>query len=313
MEGMGGQEQSFNAAIVDNGVITSESSSSSDASSSDSHSSSSTLLLTPNYQTMSDTRIRIYGIGFAKGSMVFDYLMEAGWKNYMKDARPRVKKISKLGRERCFEISSSARIEDGFVKDLAEYGGRIGFRVKVLNAVPYMPFRCASPPRHQASWVVCTHNVATLRGNEELVMLMCHQREVDILCLQETKRTLDMMSWHVKGYSVIESRPKCIRAGEHGMALLVKHELRPLVLYPPTTNTIWIVLKGVKHQMVICNAYVPTRNVPGRKRVRVLSEVVKRVQYRVDHHPDDHLVVMGALSQYHLVHTLSSRMIRRVS
>ena len=290
---MGGQEQSFNAAIVDNGVITSESSSSSDASSSDSHSSSSTLLLTPNCQTMSDARIRIYGIGFAKGSMVFDYLMEAGWKNYMKDARPRVKKISKLGRERCFEISSSARIEDGFVKDLAEYGGRIGFRVKVLSAVPYMPFRCASPPRHQASWVVCTHNVATLRGNEELVMLMCHQREVDILCLQETKRTLDMMSWHVKGYSVIESRPKCIRAGEHGMALLVKHELRPLVLYPPTTNTIWIVLKGVKHQMVICNAYVPTRNVPGRKRVRVLSEVVTRVQYRVDHHPDDHLVVMG--------------------
>lgn len=289
---MEGQEPSLYAAIVDNSDSSSESSSSGD-SSSDSHSSSSTLLLTPNCQSTSDIRLRIYGVGFAKGSMVFDYLMEAGWKDYMKDARPRIKKISKLGRERCFEITSSGRIEDGFVRELEEYGGRIGFRVKVLSAVPYMPFRCPSPPRYRASWVMCTHNVATLRGNEELVVLMCHQSEVDILCLQETKRTLSMMCWCVKGYTVIESRPKCIRAGEHGMALLVKRELRPLVLYPPTTNTMWIVLKGIEHQMVICNAYVPTRNVPERKRIRVLSEVVKRVQYRVDHHPDDHLVVMG--------------------
>ena len=86
---------------------------------------------------------------------------------------------------------------------------------------------------------------------------------VNVLALQETKRTLGSKMWKVPGCVVFEHQPKKLEKGNLGIATIVKRDMFPESL-KITENMIWIRCGRGEKKLVICNVYIPTVNADGK-------------------------------------------------
>ena len=236
------------------------------------------------------TCLRIFGIGYLRGWMVYDLLLEAGWDVEV-EGKPKVRRLQLIGRDRCFEVSSVQSMREEVLERLESLGRRHGFRVVRWTPRPSKPWRRVECEVPRCVWMFGTCNVCTARNGVELIERVCVEKGLDVCCVQETRRKRWMDAWVSDVFVVVESRPGVLGGGVRGMATLVKRELQPQVLSKPTHNEIWLSVKNGRRKMVVGNVYVPTRNVPSRG--RVLRSVVKRVKYLCERHPEDDLVVMG--------------------
>ena len=86
---------------------------------------------------------------------------------------------------------------------------------------------------------------------------------VNVLVLQETKRTLGSKMWKVPGCVVLEHRPKKLEKGNLGIATIVRRDMFEESLQI-TENMIWIGCGRGEKKLVICNVYIPTVKADGR-------------------------------------------------
>ena len=89
---------------------------------------------------------------------------------------------------------------------------------------------------------------------------------VNVLALQETKRTLDSKMWKVPGCVVFEHRPKKLEKGNVGIATIVRRDMFPESL-EITEIRMWIRCGRGEKKLVMCNVYIPTVKADGTKKV----------------------------------------------
>ena len=138
---------------------------------------------------------------------------------------------------------------------------------------------------------VATHNGRTAKGKKKDIVSYMDKVDVNVLALQETKRTLGSEMWKVPGCVVFEHRPKKLEKGNLGIATIVRRDMFPESL-KITENMIWIRCGRGQKKLVICNVYIPTGNVSEKRK-----EVIADLKHSIAHYAGDgknvNLVVMG--------------------
>ena len=76
------------------------------------------------------------------------------------------------------------------------------------------------------NWKIATYNVGTLNDKRIQLIGFLTKENVDVLGIQETRRTTDMESIHIPNYEVYESKPEKIDRGNLGIALFVHNNLK---------------------------------------------------------------------------------------
>ena len=74
---------------------------------------------------------------------------------------------------------------------------------------------------------VATHNGRTAKGRKKDIVSYMDEVGVNVLALQETKRTLGSKMWKVPGCVVFEHRPKKLEKGNLGIATMVRRDKFP--------------------------------------------------------------------------------------
>ena len=120
---------------------------------------------------------------------------------------------------------------------------------------------------------VATHNGRTAKGKMDVIESYMDEVGVNVLALQETKRTLGRKMWKVPGCVVFEHRPKQLEKGNLGLATIVRRDMFPESLQI-TENMIWIRCGRGEKKLVICNVYIPTMNADGKEEELVESNLV---------------------------------------
>ena len=118
---------------------------------------------------------------------------------------------------------------------------------------------------------VATHNVGTAKGKKKDIVSYMDEVGVNVLALQETKRTLGSKMWKVPGCVVFEHRPKKLEKGNLGIATIVRRDMFPESL-KITEIRMWIRCGRGEKKLVICNVYIPTGNV-SEKREEVIADL----------------------------------------
>ena len=74
---------------------------------------------------------------------------------------------------------------------------------------------------------MATHNGRTAKGKMEDIVSYMDKVGVNVLVLQETKRTLGSKMWKVPGCVVWEHQPKKVEKGKVGIATIVRRDMFP--------------------------------------------------------------------------------------
>ena len=117
---------------------------------------------------------------------------------------------------------------------------------------------------------VATHNGRTAKGKMEDIVSYMDKVGVNVLVLQETKRTLGSKMWKVPGCVVFEHRPKKLEKGNLGIATIVRRDMFPESL-EITEIRMWI-RYGKDEKLMICNVYIPTVKAEGTTKKKELVE-----------------------------------------
>ena len=118
---------------------------------------------------------------------------------------------------------------------------------------------------------MATHNVGTAKGRKKYIVSYMDKVNLNVLTLQETKRTLGSEMWKVPGCVVFEHRPKKLEKGNLGIATIVRRDMFPESL-KITEIRMWIRCGRGEKKLVICNVYIPTGNV-AKKREEVIADL----------------------------------------
>ena len=110
---------------------------------------------------------------------------------------------------------------------------------------------------------MATHNVSTVKGKEPEIVSYMDKVGVNVLALQETRRTLSSKMWKVPGCVVFEHQPKKLWKVNVGLATIVRRDMFSEVL-EITENMIWIRCGRDEKKLVICNVYIPTVKANGK-------------------------------------------------
>ena len=244
-----------------------------------------------NVNPSTQQHIRLYGISHYTLSMVYQLVNQAVAKvPHIASDRFVVTKLQKQDRLTVFKLTGPNVINEQFITQLRTIGTKVGMRIQVMNTVQKRPIR-PGKRIHHSSWNIATLNINSLNSKIIMLLSFIQQNDLDFIALQETQRTTKSKMLTIPRYSVIESTPDKLEKGVRGMALLVKTILKPTLLENPTSNFIWVQFKYINNRIVVCNVYVPAHNAPGRK--PVLEKLAKKILYRIKHHPQDSLIILG--------------------
>ena len=118
---------------------------------------------------------------------------------------------------------------------------------------------------------VATHNVGTVKGRKSEIESYMDKVDVNVLALQETKRTLGNKMWKVPGCVVFEHQPKKLEKGNLGIATIVRRDMFPESL-EITEIRMWIRCGRGEKKLVMCNLYIPMVKVDGTTKKKELVE-----------------------------------------
>ena len=207
----------------------------------------------------------------------------------VKDARVSV--LRKIGQERFFKVTGSGIIDAKLVTPLSLLGNQMGFKVRVMFQNPRRPKGKKFQFDRRLVYGFATHNVGTAKKKKIEILNYMNEVDVNVLALQETKRTFRDGTWKVPDCTVFEYRPKKLSKGNLGIATIVKRDMFPEVL-EITENMIWIRCGRGEKKLVICNVYIPTANADGKQEV-VKAELKRRIKHYAGDGKSVNLLVMG--------------------
>ena len=116
---------------------------------------------------------------------------------FRKSDKFRVERIQKINQEKCFKVTDKNGngrkvTHKGFVQYLGQLGSEHHFRVKVLRTNPPPSIGKKLNFDSRRKWKIATYNVGTLNDKRIQLMDFLSEENVDVLGLQETRRTADM-------------------------------------------------------------------------------------------------------------------------
>ena len=117
---------------------------------------------------------------------------------------------------------------------------------------------------------VATHNGRTAKGKMDDIVSYMDKVGVNVLALQETKRTLGSEMWKVPGCVVFEHQPKKLEKGKVGIATIVRRDMFEEAL-EITEIRMWI-RYGKDEKLMVCNMYIPTVKADGTTKKKELVE-----------------------------------------
>ena len=164
--------------------------------------------------------------------------------------------------------------------DPGQSGNQMGFRVGVMFQNPRRPRGPKGPKGKKIQfdrrlvYGVATHNGRTAKGRKSVIESYMDEVGVNVLALQETKRTLGSEMWKVPGCVVFEHRPKKVEKGNLGIATIVRRDMFEEAL-EITEIRMWIRCGTGEKKLVMCNVYIPTVIANGKKEELIEWKLVR--------------------------------------
>ena len=118
---------------------------------------------------------------------------------------------------------------------------------------------------------VATHNCRTAKGRKSVIESYMAEVGVNVLALQETKRTLSSKMWKVPGCVVFEHQPKKLEKGKVGIATIVRRDKFEESL-KITEIRMWIRCGRGEKKLMICYVYISTVKADGTTKKKELVE-----------------------------------------
>ena len=118
---------------------------------------------------------------------------------------------------------------------------------------------------------VATRNGRTAKGRKPEIESHMDEVGVNVLALQETKRTLGSKMWKVPGCVVFEHQPNKLEKGKVGIATIVRRDMFEEAL-EITEIRMWIRCGRGEKKLVMCNVYIPTVKADGTTKKKELVE-----------------------------------------
>ena len=118
---------------------------------------------------------------------------------------------------------------------------------------------------------VATHNCRTAKGRKSVIESYMAEVDVNVLALQETKRTLGSEMWKVPGCVVFEHQPKKLEKGKVGIATIVRRDKFEELL-KITEIRMWIRCGRGEKKLMICYVYISTVKAEGTTKKKELVE-----------------------------------------
>lgn len=150
--------------------------------------------------------LRIYGLPEGDVKLVYKILhrlIEAcDLGSIVKNVRVSV--LRKIGQERFFKVTGSGIIDAKLVTPLSLLGNQMGFKVRVMFQNPRRPKGKKFQFDRRLVYGFATHNVGTAKKKKIEILNYMNEVDVNVLALQETKRTFRDGTWKVPDCVVFE-------------------------------------------------------------------------------------------------------------
>ena len=245
----------------------------------------------------SGAHLRVYGKNLTMKDL-YTYLNQAKMKCnfFRKSDNFRVERMQKINQEKCFKVTDkngngSEVTQKVFVRSLGQLGKKYHFRVKVFRSNPHPNMGKELKFDSRRKWKIATYNVGTLNDKRTQLIGFLSEENVDVLGIQETRRTTDMESIHIPNYEVYESKPEKIDRGNLGIALFVHKNLKS-ELIDNTENMIWVRASRSNKSFIVCNVYIPTANANG-KQSEIKKELKNKIKAYCEQEENCNLIILG--------------------
>ena len=115
----------------------------------------------------------------------------------------------------------------------------------------------AARKREKVKWRVATLNVNSIAQKAESVRKLCHDNNIDVCALQETRVFPEPDPFLDSEYNVAKMCPQQTERGKLGIAMLIKKSLHWNVLRCSSYNDLWVLVSNKTTSVIFVCTYIP--------------------------------------------------------